>query len=1061
MSSKVHKLTHCEHILKRPDSYVGGVDKTSEELWVVDKEGTRFTREIVTYSPALLKIFDEILVNALDRNAEHPTLVNSIGVTVSDAGEVCVENNGPLGGIAVEMHEKEGIFCPELVFGHLLTSTNYDDTEKRLVGGRNGYGAKLTNVFSRQFKIKIKDPVNKLIYSQVWKNNMKVCEKPTIKPYAGATSLVSVTFTPDWEKFGMSHMETDFHKLIHKRVWDANVCTSPKCKVKFNGEALARVDLEAFAKMHGLENACCVETPRWSVCVGASGEGFTHVSFVNGICTTKGGTHVESVANLIAQGLMDEMKSKIKLTATQVKNSFMLFVKSTLENPTFSSQIKNECTSKPVTFGSTFEPPTKTFFKNVLKTGIQDELLSLSKFKEMKLLAKTDGSARKSKITGIPKLDDANKAGTAQSHKCTLILTEGDSAKSLAIAGLSVVGRDYYGVFPLRGKVLNVRDASVNQISGNAEFQNIKKILGLQQGKVYTNLSELRYSRLMIMTDADDDGTHIKGLILNLIHVMWPSLLKLNFVVSMITPVVKVSGKHFYNLSSFRTWWEKNGSDNLKVKYYKGLGTSTSAEAREYFTEIEKLTVAFEMDEEADTSMKLAFDKRLADDRKILIQEKTKNSGNEIDYGKIKNISITDFVHKDLVNFSIADLRRSVAHVADGLKPSQRKVLYACFVRNLTQEMKVAQLASYVSEKTAYHHGEVSLAETIIKLAQDFTGSNNINVLEPCGQFGTRLMGGKDASQPRYIFTKLSPETRQIFDARDDAILNYLQDDGKKVEPEFFVPTTCMVLVNGSKGIGTGFSSSIPPYNPKDVRDNIKRILIGAPVKDMQPWFKNFQGAVEQVDEQTWVTTGIFENGVITELPPGRWIQDFKEHLDKLVDDKLISNYVNNSTTEKVHFKIVGYTGSEPVKDFKLSETFKTSNMHLFHPSGIKRYNTPNQILSDYVDIRMEYFEKRKKHLLEKLQAKALVCSHKAQFVWGVVNDHIRVFKRKRKDLEEDISKLFPVVDGNYNYLLDIKTWQYTEEAIKSLLEQTKEAQREYTELKNKKPREMWLESLL
>src|SRR6056300_1250069 len=1059
MGESIQKLTHVEHILKRPDSYVGPVSRVAEPYWVY--ENGSFEKKTVMYSPALLQIFDEILVNAIDRNSMYPKSVTALSVSIDKlSGEISIENNGPLGGIAVKMHDKEGVYNPELVFGHLLTSTNYDDTKTRIVGGRNGYGAKLTNVYSTEFKIKIKDPVNKKIYSQCWNGNMKNCGKPNLKSYSGNTSLVSVTFTPDWEKFGMRGMDRDFFKLIEKRVWDANVCTSPKCKVKFDGEALPRMNLEAYAKMHGLENTCYAETDRWAVCIGASPEGFNQVSFVNGICTTKGSTHVDAVANIIAQGLIEEMKSKIKLTGTQVKNTFMLFVRATLENPTFSSQIKNECTSKPVSFGSKFEPPTKTFFKNVLKTGIQDELLSLSKFKEMKQLAKTDGAARKSRITGIPKLDDANKAGTAQSHKCTLILTEGDSAKSLAIAGLSVVGRDYYGVFPLRGKVLNVRDASVNQLSGNVEFQNIKKILGLQQGKTYTSLSELRYSRLMIMTDADDDGTHIKGLILNLIHTMWPSLLELNFVVSMITPVVKVSGKNFYSLSTFRKWWETHGSDKLKVKYYKGLGTSTSAEAREYFKDIERLTVVFDVDQDADTSMRLAFDKKLADDRKILIQKKTKDSGDDIDYGKIKNISITDFVHRDLVNFSIADLRRSIAHVADGFKPSQRKVLHACFVRNLTQEMKVAQLASYVSEKTAYHHGEVSLAETIVKLAQDFTGSNNINLLVPCGQFGTRIMGGKDASQPRYIFTKLSPETRHIFDVRDDDILRYMEDDGKRVEPEFFVPTTCMVLVNGSKGIGTGFSSTIPSYNPKDVNENIKRILIGAPVKDMSPWFKNFTGTVERVDEHTWVAKGKYENGCVTELPPGRWIQDFKEHLDKLVEEKTISNYVNNSTTERVHFKIVGDTGTDPVRDFKLTETFKTSNMHLFHPTGIKKYNSPNEILSDYVEIRMEYFEKRKKYLLEKFKAKALVCSHKAQFVWLVVNDHIRVFKRKRAELEDEISKYFPPVDGNYNYLLDIKTWQYTEEAIQSLVERTKEARREYEELSNKKPRDMWLETL-
>ena len=329
----------------------------------------------------------------------------------------------------------------------------------------------------------------------------------------------------------MSKMDNSIYKIFQKRVWDANICTSANCKVKFNGDVLPKQNFEAYAKMHGIENVHSVTTDRWSVCIGPSEDGMQQVSFVNGICTTKGGTHVDHAASLIASGIIEEMTKKIKLKPQQVKNTFAIFVKATLENPTFSSQVKSECTLKAQDFGSKFEMP-KTFVKNALKTGISDELTALSKFKEMKELAKTDGGARKSKITGIPKLDDANKAGTTQSGKCTLIVTEGDSAKTLAVAGLSVVGRDHYGVFPLRGKCKNVRDSSVAQLTSNQEFNDLKKILGLQQGKEYTNVSELRYGRLMIMTDADNDGSHIKGLILNMIHYFWPSLLKLNFVVS-------------------------------------------------------------------------------------------------------------------------------------------------------------------------------------------------------------------------------------------------------------------------------------------------------------------------------------------------------------------------------------------------------------------------------------------------------------------------------------------------------------------------------------------------
>src|SRR6056300_1698630 len=422
------------------------------------------------------------------------------------------------------MHEKEGLWNPELVFGHLLTSTKYDDTQKRIVGGRNGYGAKLANIYSTEFSIVIKDHEAKQMYTQSWSKNMTVCDPPKIKKHSGATSSVAITFTPEWKRFGMSKMDDTIYKIFQKRVWDANICTTQNCKVKFNGDVLTKQTFETYAKMHeGVEDVTCVNGDRWSVCIGPAENGMEQVSFVNGLCTNKGGTHVDHAANLIANGIIDEMAKKIKLRPQQVKNTFNIFVKATLENPTFSSQVKSECTSKSQSFGSKFEPP-KNFVKNALKTGIADELLALSKFKEMKELAKTDGT-RKSKITGIPKLDDANKAGTAQSGKCTLIVTEGDSAKTLAVAGLSVVGRDHYGVFPLRGKCKNVRDVSVAQLTSNQEFNDLKKILGLQQGKEYTDVSELRYGRLMIMTDADNDGSHIKGLILNMIHYFWPSLL--------------------------------------------------------------------------------------------------------------------------------------------------------------------------------------------------------------------------------------------------------------------------------------------------------------------------------------------------------------------------------------------------------------------------------------------------------------------------------------------------------------------------------------------------------
>jgi DNA topoisomerase-2 len=572
------------------------------------------------------------------------------------------------------------------------------------------------------------------------------------------------------------------------------------------------------------------------------------------------------------------------------------------------------------------------------------------------------------------------------------------------------------------------------------------------------------------MTDADNDGSHIKGLILNMIHYFWPSLLKLNFVVSMVTPIIKATKgsetKSFYTDSTFRHWYG-NGKQGWKIKYYKGLGTSTSAEARDYFKKIKDLTVQFNTDETMDDSIILAFDKSKSDSRKTWLLESTekKPSELEIPYGNVERLGISDFIHKDLVNFSLADLKRSIAHVSDGLKPSQRKVLYACFTKNLTSEMKVAQLAAYVSEKTSYHHGEVSLADTIVKLAHNFMGSNNINLLEPCGQFGTRLMGGKDASQTRYIFTKLTKSARQLFDPKDDPVLQYLDDDGKQIEPDYYVPILPTVLVNGTEGIGTGFSSYVPPFNPDDITTNIQRIINGETVVPMKPWFDKFTGRVFSNDDGLWITEGVWTHTTkeitVTELPPGRWTQEYKEYLDTLVEKKKISNYVNNSTTESVNFSITGYTGNDIIKDFKLQKTFHVTNMHLFHPvKGIHKYESPEEILMDFVEIRTKTYKKRKTHLINVLKEKTKKLENMSRFVDMVISEKLVVFKRKRSELEDEMKSLFDKIDNSYDYLLNIKTYQYTHEAVQSLREETVKTKHELEVLQNTNHIDMWKKDL-
>ena len=1046
------RLSHVEHILKRPDTYVGSLHPEPASYWV--RDGDHFSIRQLSVAPGLVKIFDEVLVNAIDQYSLHPKKVYRIEIITG--GEFAYVRNFGV-SIPIKKHATEKgadgkpIWIPELIFGHLLTSSNYNDDEQRVTGGRNGYGAKLANVFSKKFELTLWD--GKKSYKQTWTDNMSKVSPPEILEGVGGTlqmPYVQIQFWPDFARFGGP---CDFAHVAFKRAWDASMWCS-KARVNFNNVDLVAPSLEEYAKLHGLGSTAKMHTENFDIVVGHSTSGaFQQCSWVNGISTTKGGTHVDKVIKVIMEELQKDKRVTVK--PAQIKASLFVFVRAVVVNPTFSSQTKAECTSK---ITEAIEPKPK-FIKDILATGVLDDLVALGAAKIDKELKKTDGS-KKSRITGVPKLDDANWAGTHRSTECTLIITEGDSAKALAIAGLSVVGRDKFGVFPLRGKPRNVRDATIKQVTENEEFSNLKKILGLQHGKVYNSLRDLRYGRLMIMTDADLDGSHIKGLVLNMIHVYWPQLIGLGFVVSMVTPVIKAGKTWFFTEEAFRDASTSAGP----VKYYKGLGTSTSAEAKEYFKQIDKLTVGFSTDPHLTESMTLAFSKSQADDRKEWLAKHMASPPKGIPYGSVKTLTVTDFIHRDLANFSAEDIKRSIPHVADGLKPSQRKVIYACLKKNLTADMKVAQLAGYVAEQTAYHHGEASLQGTIVNLAQNFVGANNLNLLEPSGQFGTRLAGGKDAASSRYIFTRLAPWTKNIFDPNDNAVLKYVTDDGQQVEPEFYVPVVPMILMNGAEGIGTGFSCYVPPFNPEAIKQNILCALDQVPMVPMKPYFKGFRGKMTKTKDHTWVMEGVVEKeGTqihVTELPPGKWIQDFKEHLEDLVEKNVIQKYENHSTETQPDFRIWGFAGEDPVKELGLVKTIHTSNMYLIGPKGaVKKYASPEEILCDYIELRTDLYKKRKAHLVRELESEIQWISTKLEFIKGVIQGSIKVLNepldsvkaqmRKRKFEEEHVPKL-----------LDIKTYNYTQEEVVKLEALCAKRQTDLHVLKSTSVVQMWKNNL-
>ncbi|KIW93829.1 uncharacterized protein Z519_05144 [Cladophialophora bantiana CBS 173.52] len=1126
VSEQYQKLTQLEHIIKRPDTYIGSVERTLARMWVYNTEQDCMEFRDVSFVPGIFKIFDEILVNAAD-NKQNDKKMDEIRVTIDrEKGEISVWNNGR--GIPIEIHSKEKIYIPEMIFGHLLTGSNYDDDEQKITGGRNGYGAKLANIFSTEFTIETADSKQKKKYKQTWTKNMSEMGKAKITDAKGE-DYTKVTFYPDFAKFGMTAMDNDLEALFKRRVYDlAGTCKG--VRVKLNGSMVPIRNFKKYCEMYtkaikkerGDEAAndtsgIITESPddRWEIGFAVSDGSFQQVSFVNSIATTFGGSHVNYVADQIVNYLMEVVKKKNKggaqMKPHQIRNHIFVFVNALIVNPAFTSQTKDQLTTRPGQFGSKC-PVSEDFLKKVAKTDVVNNILHFAQQKADQILKKSDGS-RRSRMNN-PKLTDANKAGTREGHKCTLILTEGDSAKGLAMAGRSVVGPDLFGVFPLRGKLLNVRDASVDQISKNAEIQNIKNFLGLQHKKVYTDTRDLRYGHLMIMTDQDHDGSHIKGLLINFLQVQFPSLLKIpKFLVEFITPIVKVwkgdpknptQSRSFYTMPEYEAWKEAHKHERgWENKYYKGLGTSTTEDAQQYFNDIDKHHKEFDtMKDEEAALIELAFSKKKADERKEWLRQF--KPGTFLDH-TTKNISYTDFVNKELILFSMADNIRSIPSVVDGLKPGQRKVMFACFKRNLRKDMKVAELAGLVGGMTAYHHGETSLQQTIVGLAQNFVGSNNVNLLEPSGQFGTRNQGGGDSASARYIFTRLSPFARKLFHQADEPLLSYNYDDDKKIEPEVYVPILPMVLVNGADGIGTGWSSSIPNYNPEDIVENLKRRMAGEEWKPMQPWFRGFKGEVKATGPDRFQFSGIIHQTgdtevEITELPIRTWTQDFKDRLEEIIKAEkgpsFIKDYKDYNTHDTVHFiiqmdekHIKSALEEGLVEKFKLTRSIATSNLVAFDPEGrITKYANVEAIMDEFYSYRLQLYAKRKEWLLQEMQKDLRRLTNQARFIQMIIDGKLSISKKKKAVLIAELQKLgfdvFPKTEdaakqgeieavveeedteeesidaSAYDYLLGMPLWSLTQERVERLLRQIGDKEEEMDTLMKKSKEDLWKHDL-
>lgn len=1185
-------MTQHEHILKIPDTYIGGIQEDDAKMWIYDEDTNTMVYKNIKYIPGLYKIFDETIVNARDNTIRDPTC-NKIMVDINEAdGTISCWNNGE-NGIPIVIHQKEKCYVHEMLFSRILTSGNYEKQGK-FVGGKNGIGSKATNIYSDQFEIEGIDSKRKLKFYQKFQNNMYLRHEPVILKLTGKLeSSLRITFKPDFQRFGVDKLSKDIISLFKKRIYDIAAITS--AKVYLNGEIIniggfknyiekfyenGEIPNEIIYDEMGTVKVELAELIRWKVGVIYDPNcGYRQISYVNGIYTSQGGSHVNHIVDQIVGALnkvISDKNKNIQIKSSTIKDNLTFFIDCNIEDPAFASQSKELLTSKVASFVSKYEV-NEDFIKKLSKTGIVEEVVNFAKYRAMEDMKKLDGKKTPT-LKGINKLDDAHWAGTRKSVLTRLILTEGDSAKNFAVNGTEIIGKDRYGVFPLKGKLLNVREATAYQLIHNEEIKNIIKIMGLKYNKKYKDTKQLRYGGIIILTDQDYDGAHIKGLLMNFIHFFWPSLIHMNgFVQSIKTPIVKVWKKSdvkkanktiFYTMTEFYQWRNEigEGIKNWTDKYYKGLGTSTPDEAKEAFIAFENKIITYTWDvvnqnnnehgsttneesldnneednnEEENCGIEgiegiegddnsevksdvvsedgndkeslchdaitLAFEKKRADDRKKWLKDYDKNI--ILDTSQ-QNVSYYDFIHKDLIHFSNYDNIRSLPAI-DGFKPSLRKILYACFLRKIfKEEIKVSQLSGFVSDKTNYHHGEASLQGAIIGMAQCFVGSNNLFLLLPNGDFGNRRMGGKNSASARYIFTQLNELTPLIFRNEDNCIYDYSDEDGnedgKPSEPTLYAPITCMLLINGSEGIGTGFSTKISSFNPLDINKNLRLLINGKSPIEMKPWYRGFKGKIVMTGKNTYESVGLFEiidehSIIIEELPIGTWTDDYKAFLDSLVVDdiknpkkgQILKNFKDDSGNDSIKFTLTFLDDilqdfvkkNEIEKKLKLINKHSMNNMNMYDSKGsLRKFSNVNDILTEFYEYRLEMYVKRKEYYLKQIENELNILGWKIKFLELYISGEIEIIQKKvinGKEIklareEDDVltelkdKHMFPMLSRNpfaaeseksYDYVTDIGIFTITPKRKQKLENDYDNKMNEFKIYKNTPVQKIWLSEL-
>jgi len=1050
----VDALDQTEGYRKRPHLHLGNTSIETNVRFVWDLETGFFRLKESETSHANLQTFREVFINAVDnlRRADPDDKNDLITVIFEETDTIpviTVENGGfpiPLG-----IHPKVQRPVPEVLFGSFFSGTNFRDDEKvNAVGGANGLGSSMTNLFSEFFQVDVYNDIEKKHYKQrfidfepkeygeetfkikPWDGIAKVSIKYQLKETFGSPDLdlyaldvisASTTFCKrinfiyyrldgavkeyhfanrqfkDWleyyprielEKVEVEEIEVleamEGRKEKHRRVKKKVITEKTE---EYLGPPTPEV-IASWTMPEGHEIIVC-DIHRDFQCPKING-------FINSLPCHQG-IHIRSAKDAFynyfkkiieADSELGPKLSKVKPDnfPTLIKDNVLFLIKVEISSgtPAFLSQVKDHFTGLigVKDFKLDLKPGENVKLnKEWKKTRLVQILHNYWKEESEKKMKESDG--KKGKIS-LKKYFPANRAGTRESPNCSLYVSEGKSASEYIKKLISFTpnGKDYMGLFTLRGKIINVMKNNLEDIAENKEIIGIKKILGLKEKTDYTiveNLNELNYGAFVIGVDQDEDSNHIRALLIALFEERYPSLLKVGFVKTYFTPVVRLNfggqNKLFYRFLSYQKWLEEDPARRkIKARQLKGLASSSDADIKEDF-KINKI-ITYSRNEESEAMIRLAMD----DETENKARKNWIRSSEPLDDDIGEDQPISDFVRGDLLIFFHYTLPRGIPAIEDNLKYSTRKIIWG--LRKSNNFKKVVSLSGQIIDTQGYHHGDKSLSDAITHLCQDFAGTNNVCLMEGLGQFGSRAGGPSDFGSARYVQAKISPVFQKLFPPADYPLYRIKEEEGIKIEPERMYPVIPMSLVNGASGISTGFSTFIPNYDVKAVIGNIRRLINKKSLMKMIPYYRNYTGRIILNPTGFFSEGKLIDNGIriqITELPLFVWTETYYEFLQELASEKKVIRELTDhskATTVDFSFKLTKNAIPDDIDEndrhqflmelFKLRGCHSFQNMVLLKDNKPKEYTNVDDILTDFYELRLKIYYQRREYQIEDLE---------------------------------------------------------------------------------------------